>query len=437
MNDEFLYALRRDPRPEFARELKRRLQRQPAPRSSRSWTVRSLLAALLIGGVAMAAALLLRDGDQSHSDSAPIAQLAAPRAPAPASEDATTAQSDRPVTRGDSAASPSQPPAAAEDLPSTFATSALPRPIAQALVDSLQGFGPHTPQVMVMDEADALLNLCGKTDFVMVSRRITEAELTRCWNQHIEVAEWKIGYQAVVLTAGPMAEPAALTPRDVFLALARRIPDPAEPSQLIDNPNMTWRDVDARFDYRSIDVLVPTDATTRAAFARLVMEPGCETYRWIRELKQTNRRRFDDVCHQLRSDDRLHEVELRNLLITQQLWAEPNWLVVLDYSFYAARRADLLGTMLAGPAPTLATLTDGTYSAARPVYVYARRARITASPVNRSLVYALTDQFSFGSRGSMARNGLVSVDESPRRSQGVPSLLPPALQSLKPEGAPK
>ena len=84
MNDEFLHALRRDPRPEFARELKRRLQRQPAPRSNRSWTVRTLLAALLIGGVAMAAALLLRDGDEQPSDNAPIAQLAAPKMPTPA-----------------------------------------------------------------------------------------------------------------------------------------------------------------------------------------------------------------------------------------------------------------------------------------------------------------------------------------------------------------
>ena len=60
-----------------------------------------------------------------------------------------------------------------------------------------------------------------------------------------------------MLTAGPTAEPAALTPREVFLALARRIPDPAEPSRLIDNPNVTWHDVDARFDYRNIDVLMP------------------------------------------------------------------------------------------------------------------------------------------------------------------------------------
>jgi phosphate transport system substrate-binding protein len=438
MNDEFLHALRREPPPEFARELKRRLQRQPAPRINRSWAIRTLLAMFLIGGVAMAA-LLMRKEDGPPRDAAPVAQVVAPETPAPASEPAGAAQPEHQGARGARTASEPQPTeAAAEDPRSTFATSALARPIAQALVDSLRGFGPSTPRVSVMDENEAFLALCDQIDFVMVSRRITEAELTRCWNQHIEVAEWKLGYQAVVLTAAPMADYAALRqPRDVFLALARRIPDPAEPSRLIDNPNMTWRDVDARFDSRSIDVLVPTDATTRAAFARLVMEPGCATFRWIRELKQSNPQRFEDICHQLRSDERLHEVELRNLLITQQLWAEPNWLVVLDYSFYARRRADLLGTMLEGPAPTLATFTDGTYSAARPVYVYAKRARIVSSPVNRTLVYALSDGYSFGARGAMALSGLISVDEAPRPNQGVPPMPPPALQSLKPEGAPK
>ena len=78
------------------------------------------------------------------------------------------------------------------------------------------------------------------------------------------------------------------------------------------------------------------------------MEPGCETYPWIRALKQTDRPRYDDVCHQLRSDGRYREVELSNTLVTQQLWAEPNWLVVLGYSYYAGYRTELLGTMLDG-----------------------------------------------------------------------------------------
>ena len=59
MNDEFLHALRRDPPPRFASELKRRLDRR-ARRRTRASIVRTILGVVLIGGVAMGA-LLLRE----------------------------------------------------------------------------------------------------------------------------------------------------------------------------------------------------------------------------------------------------------------------------------------------------------------------------------------------------------------------------------------
>jgi hypothetical protein len=291
MNDDFLHALRRDPAPGFARELKRRLDRMPARRGAGSTFGRALIAMLLIGGVAMAA-VLLRGRNESPREAAPIVQAVVPKPATPEPQFAGTQQPQRQFTNTHPAASPPRAQeAAAEDPRGTFATSVSMRTMAQTLVDSMRGFGSAQPRVAVMDDAEALRALCANADFAMVSRRITEAELTLCWNRRIEVAEWMLGYQAVVLTAGPTALPAALQPREIFLALARRIPDPANLSQLIDNPNMTWHDVDSRFDYRSIDVLMPSDAITRALFVQLIMEPGCDTYRWIRVLKQTSRQR--------------------------------------------------------------------------------------------------------------------------------------------------
>ena len=87
--------------------------------------------------------------------------------------------------------------------------------------------------------------------------------------------------------------------------------------------------------------------------------------------------------------------------------------------------------MLEGPVPTRASLSDGTYPAARPVYVYAQRLRITANGANLALSYALTGGGTVGSR-----EGLVRLDEDLYRSRReVRSPLPPALESLKPEGA--
>jgi phosphate transport system substrate-binding protein len=147
------------------------------------------------------------------------------------------------------------------------------------------------------------------------------------------------------------------------------------------------------------------------------MEPGCETYPWIRNLKALDRRRYDDICHQLRGDGRLREVALSNTLVTQQLWAQPNWLVILDYSYYAAYRREL-SSMLEGPAPTSATLTDGTYPAARPVYVYGRSSRLYWPAGTRGFAYELTSPYTVGPQGPLARRGLVPLDDLERSEQG-------------------
>lgn len=415
MNDEFLHALRRDPPPEFARELKRRLQRLPAPRSAWSSVVRTLLAMVLIGGVAMAAALLLRNRDESPLVDVPIVQAPAPKAPARETKPVITPS---PARQASGVVAPQATESEARDIPLALVASSLARPLAQALVESVSKYSKYPPpRLMTMETDEAFRALCGNTDFVVVSRRISDAERAQCQKWGIDITEWKLGYQAVALAAAPTTELPALSPREVFLALARRVPDPAEPSRLIDNPNTTWHDVDARFDYRSIEVLMPPDATTRAALLQLVLEPGCETYPWIRSLRAIDRPRYDDICHQLRGDGRLRDVELSNTLVTQKLWAQPNWLVVLDYGYYTTYRKDL-STMLEGAAPRLATLTDGTYTAARPVYVYAQKSQLNYSnAAARMLVSELRSDSAIGPSGYLPRHGLVPLDEIERRQQ--------------------
>jgi phosphate transport system substrate-binding protein len=418
MSDEFLHALRRDPPPAFARELKRRLDRMPARRGAMSSVARTMLATVLIGGVAIAAALLLRNRDEPIDIAEPIAQQAAPSTSASETHPAVTPPSNQPAPSARSSPLPIE--SESKDVPVVIVTSPLARPLAESLAEQAAKYGGGAPRarVITMDDDESFRALCGgangNTDFVMTSRHIAEAESALCQQWRLDVGEWKLGYQAVVLAAAPTTELPALTPREVFLALARRVPDPAEPAQLIDNPNATWRDVDARFDNRSIDVLMPLDATTRAAFLQVVMEAGCETYPWIRRLKQVDRPRYDDICHQLRGDERVREVALSNTLVTQQLWAQPNWLAVLDYSYYAAYRREL-SVMLEGPAPTAATLTDGSYAAARPVYVYALKSHLYWPAGSRTVASELTRPDTVGPQGTLARRGLIPLDNLERR----------------------
>jgi phosphate transport system substrate-binding protein len=339
-----------------------------------------------------------------------------------------------PVTQQPVAPDKPAEPQAAESAPAAdpgigIVTSALARPVAQALMENIDPSASSAgPRMTVMEANDAFKALCNSADLVLASRRILESELIRCRNLGSEIVEWKLGYQAVVLTAGPTAEPAHLSPREVYLALARRIPDPADPSRLIDNPNTTWHDVDSRLDGRTIDVLAPADALVRDVFVQLVMAAGCDTYPALNQLKQLNRSRYAEACHQVRNDGHYHEVRLSPTFVTQQLWAEPNWVALLPYSFYDIYRRQLLGTMLAGAEPTLASLEDGSYPAARPVYAYAQSNRLNRNPAMRSLTLELSGGYVLGRFNYMQRSGLFQPDASQRQR---PDFRPPA--PLKPE----
>lgn len=416
MNDEFLHALRRDPPPQFASELKRRLDRQSSRR--RSSIVRTMIGVLLIGGVAMAAALLLRDEGHSPRRDVPVAQAVTARAPEEVAQPAGALRAGGEVaSNGSPTPQLEAKESEAKDIPVALVTPPLTYPMALALVGRLSKYGYFAqPRVAVSGHDGGFSSLCDNIDFVIASRRISDAELARCQKWGIDVVEWKLGYQAVVLSAGPASDPMTLTPRDVFLALARRIPDPAEPARLIDNPNVTWHDVDARFDRRAIEVLMPADESTSSVFLQLVMESGCQAY--FRDWShRPDPRSYEDVCHRLRSDDHLREVDLGNTLVTQMLAAEPNRLVVLDYAFYAAHRSELRATMLEGPQPTLASLSDGTYPAARPVYVYAQKSHLDWNPAARTLANELTNEDAVGPQGYLRRLGLVPLDEQERRKQ--------------------
>ena len=122
-----------------------------------------------------------------------------------------------------------------------------------------------------------------------------------------DVVEVKVGYDGIVLAQ--LQEGRAqfkLTRKDIYLALAKQVPDPANPQTLIANPYTTWKQVNTALPRQKIEVLGPPPTSgTRDAFVELVMEAGCRTYPWIKTLKDVDEARFKRVCHTIREDGAL------------------------------------------------------------------------------------------------------------------------------------
>ncbi|HAI97141.1 MAG TPA: phosphate ABC transporter substrate-binding protein, partial [Methylococcaceae bacterium] len=95
-------------------------------------------------------------------------------------------------------------------------------------------------------------------DITNASRRMKKTELEMCKKNGVaDVIEIKIGYDGIAIANSKKGPELSLTTRDVFLALAKEVPDPKGGEKLIANPYKTWKDVNSSLPATAIEVLGP------------------------------------------------------------------------------------------------------------------------------------------------------------------------------------
>ena len=117
-------------------------------------------------------------------------------------------------------------------------------------------------------------------DIANSSRRIKQSEVDQCALNGVDtIVEVKIGYDGIVLANSIEENQYKMTLRDIFLALAKNVPDPNGAEKLVPNPYKMWSDIDSKLPNNMIEVLGPPPTSgTRDAFVELAMEGGCNTF---------------------------------------------------------------------------------------------------------------------------------------------------------------
>ena len=81
-------------------------------------------------------------------------------------------------------------------------------------------------------------------DITNASRAIKKSEFETCVANGVkDIVEVKIGYDGIVFANSKQVAPLNLTRKDIFLALAKTVPDPNGGQKLVPNPYKTWKDV--------------------------------------------------------------------------------------------------------------------------------------------------------------------------------------------------
>jgi phosphate transport system substrate-binding protein len=250
-------------------------------------------------------------------------------------------------------------------------------------------------------------------DITNASRAIKKSEYDTCMANGVkEIVEVKIGYDGIVLANSKKAAPLKLTRKDIFLALAKDVPDPNGGEKLVPNPYKTWKEIDPSLPDKSIEVLGPPPTSgTRDAFLELVMDVGCEEFKSIKALDKTQ---MKAACQTIREDGAFIEAGENDNLIVQKLEANPNALGIFGFSYLDQNMDKIQGSFVDGVQPEFDAIADGTYPVSRPLFFYVKKAHVGVIPGIKEYLNEFTSEKAWGPDGYLSEKGMIPMPDAER-----------------------
>jgi phosphate transport system substrate-binding protein len=255
-------------------------------------------------------------------------------------------------------------------------------------------------------------------DITNASRRIKQSEFENCQANGVQdIVEVKIGYDGIVLANSKDAPVMKITRREIFLALAKNVPDPGGAEKVIPNPYNTWRAINSSLPNVKIEVLGPPPTSgTRDAFVELAMEGGAKTYPWLAALKKKDKNEYKRICHTVREDGAYVEAGENDNLIIQKLEANADAFGIFGFSYLDQNIDKMQGSLVDGKEPTFEAIAAGDYKLSRPLYFYVKKDHVNVIPGMSEYLREFTAEKAWGPDGYLTDKGLIPMPEVERKA---------------------
>ncbi|WP_190294867.1 MULTISPECIES: substrate-binding domain-containing protein [Marinobacter] len=253
-------------------------------------------------------------------------------------------------------------------------------------------------------------------DITNASRRMKPSEFERCQSNGVkDIVEVKIGSDGIVIASSNKAENLDVNLKELYLALAKQVPDPDGGDKLVANPYKNWSDVDSSLPNKPIRVMGPPPTSgTRDAFVELAMEGGCEEVANIEELAGDKK---DEVCQGIREDGAFIEAGENDNLIVQKLASDTSAYGIFGYSFLEENSGTLQAATINGEQPTQDAISSDAYPLARSLWFYVKKAHVGVIPGIPEYVGEFTSESTWGPNGYLADVGLIALPRDARVQQ--------------------
>ena len=254
-----------------------------------------------------------------------------------------------------------------------------------------------------------------KADASNASRRIKISEFELCDKNGVkDIIELTVGYDGLTLAHSKDGPAINLTRKQVFQALAEKVPN--DKGELVSNPYKNWSDIDPSLPNVKIEVLGPPPTSgTRDSFHELFMEKGAEAFDSLKAMKKNDEeaktKDFEKVWKSIRKDGAYVEAGENDNVIVQKLEGNKNAFGIFGFSFLDENADKLKGVAIEGAEPTFENISDGKYKGARPLFVYFKKAHIGVIPGLDKFIAEYTSEKALGPDGYLTEKGLVALPQ--------------------------
>lgn len=243
-------------------------------------------------------------------------------------------------------------------------------------------------------------------DMTNSSRRMKKSEFDNCQSNGVtSITEVRIGADGIVIARSKDADKMDLSLKQVYLALAKNVPDPKGGDKLVANPYTNWNQIDSSLPDLSISVMGPPPTSgTRDAFVELAMEGGCSEFDFIKNMEEDA---MKSACHTMREDGPFIEAGENDNLIVQRLAQDKNTLGIFGYSFLMENENQIQAVTVNGVEPTPEAISSDAYPVARSLFVYVKNAHVGVVPGMQEYLAEFTSEGAWGDNGYLVDVGLI------------------------------
>jgi phosphate transport system substrate-binding protein len=293
-------------------------------------------------------------------------------------------------------------------------------PMISSAAESLahQG-GVFNPQIEIMGSGGGFKAFCSgigleKSDITMASRPIKPSERTLCSDNGIaNPFEITLGFGGVVFANAHDAPQFQLKIKDLYLALARQVPDPNNPSQLIDNPYHNWQEINPDLPDVAIRVYGPPPTSgSRDFLAEHVLEPAC-----INLKKDDDSESLHTHCMTLREDGAYINAGENEERMVRKLISDPNALGIMGFNYLESNNDTLKAAHIDQIEPTFESISSHSYPLSRPLFLYVKREHLRKTSGLGPFLESIMNESLIGDEGLMVEKGLIPLSKSVRQKE--------------------